>query len=210
VKRTLTFLVVIITSVVCFWYAFSGIDPLPAPGRGASATSAKQAPGSASHGGTRNLANNRATQFAPVGATGGSITIGSNAPSSKPGAGTANASSCKSKCQTTGSTCQSRCYQQYNVTEQTSSWSHCAQSCATDLSICTNDCVAGITPPQSSPTALLPSSLQATPPPLQSAKTPSLPADIPDSSSSSSSPSPSSSSSLPSALTPSTATSTLH
>jgi len=187
VKPTLTFVVLIIASVLGFWYAFSGIDTPPAPAGGTAAKSAKQAPGSATTGGPTNLANNRAAQFAPVGASGGSITIGSNAPSSTPGVGTANSLSCKSKCQTTSSTCQSRCYQQYNVTEQTSSWSHCAQSCATKLSICANDCVAGITSSQSSPTALLPPTQQATTPPLQSAKTPSLPPEMPDSSSSSSS-----------------------
>ena len=55
------------------------------------------------------------------------------------------------------------------------------QTCSTKLSVCSNYCVAGITQPTSSPTAMLPPAQQASVPKSQSVPTPFIAPELPDS-----------------------------
>ena len=95
---------------------------------------------------------------------------------------------CQARCQTGGSSCQSTCYQQYNVTNQTQYWSQCMQGCGTKLSVCSNNCISGVTLPPIS-TVLPPPPPAAPSLSSQPTRSPPPPSQ-PDNSSSSSSSSP--------------------
>jgi len=197
VKRTLICAALVVVGVFCFWYALSGINSPSAPaGNGKSANNASglqnstgQGPGPATG----------ATRTANAGGTGGSVAAASDSSAGSPTtSAVTNPLLCKSQCQATSSTCQSFCYQQYSVTNQTQYWNGCMQSCGNKLSVCSNDCVTGISPSSSAPTAILPPPAQAQRSLSQSTPTPSLPPQLPDQSSSSSSSSSSTSSPPPS------------
>jgi hypothetical protein len=182
VKRTLICATLVVCGIFCFWYAFFGIDALSGSADGAkSADQANGAPSAAGH----------AAKAAPAAPRSNSATDGMNVASSSatPSSATGLATSsfiCKSQCQSTNSACQSVCYQLHPVTNDTQYWNQCMQSCVIKSSICSNDCVAGVSPSSTSPTALMspPAQASRSPPPL-SAPTPSWPTRSPDDSSSS-------------------------
>jgi hypothetical protein len=105
--------------------------------------------------------------------------------------GSSNPLACRSQCQTTGLTCQTACSRQYNVTNQTQNWSTCMQTCSSKISVCANSCLSGLKPPSNAQVPVASGSAQASGASqsgtgLRSKPTPSLPIQMPDSSSSSS------------------------
>ena len=181
-KRSLTCALLIVVSVFFFWYAISGINTQsPSAGGNKSTSRASGTPKPASPApkpaalatsstSAGNTSGGNVTVAANPTSSSGSITIAASSPSNSPTTSyAANPLSCISKCQTTNSSCQSGCYQQYSVTNQTQYWNQCMQSCGTKLAVCSNDCIAGIPAPSTSPTAILPPPTQALLPPFQSA-----------------------------------------
>ena len=164
-------------SAACFWIAIAAVvTPPPPPHKGAAAntTDANGAGGAGGGAGGGPAAGSSRSSSGASGGTNSSTTSTA-----------ANALPCQAKCQTAGSSCQSTCYQQYNVTNQTQYWSQCMQGCGTKLSVCSNNCISGVTLPPIS-TVLPP------PPPaaaisfVQPTRSPPPPAQPDDSSSSSS------------------------
>ncbi len=164
-KRTLITLFLVGVSVVCFWLAIADIFTPPPAHKGGAANPSADANGSPGGAGT------------PGGAGGGpasasSPTSAAAGRGSHTSAASASSLQCQVNCQKDGNTCQSSCYQQYNVTNQTRYWTQCMQGCGTKLSVCSNNCIAGTSlpaistvlppPPHAAPT----SAPARSPPPL--------------------------------------------
>jgi hypothetical protein len=228
-KRGIVFTALTIFCVVCFWYAFSGVNPPPCPLSSNPANGDNTACGVGSGGRARPaglgaILSGQATDkrtpaignshlptgpvkvsgdnsgaggggFHPAG--GSSITSASASNPAVSGSSTNAGSSsnplmCRSQCQTSTSTCQMTCSQQFNATNQTQSWMTCMQTCSSKMNTCTNSCVSGVKPPSNVQVPLANSTPQATGgsksgTQTRSKPTPSLPIQMPDSSSSSSS-----------------------
>jgi hypothetical protein len=228
-RRGIVFTVLTIFCVVCFWYAFSGVNPPPCPLSSNPANGDNTACGVGSGGRARPtglgaILSGQATDkttlttgnshlptgpvqvsgarsggggFHPAG--GSSITSVSASNTAISGAGssaTAGDSSnplmCRSQCQTSSSTCQMTCSRQFSATNQTQSWMTCMQTCSSKMSTCANSCLSGVKPPPNVQVPLANSATQAnggaqSGTQTRSKPTPSLPIQMPDSSSSSSS-----------------------
>jgi hypothetical protein len=184
VKRILACVLLVLVSVGGLWVAHDRLNPTPPPAHKGAANSAN----------AENLGRGAVSGLATVGAANsGSAGLGSaiNSPSTMTTLPTtANFLSCQTKCQTGGSSCQSECYQRYNVTNQTQYWNQCMQTCGAQSSVCSNNCVSGTTLPPIS--TVLPSPPPA--PPSQPLTRPPPPAQRDEPSSSSSSARPPSSS----------------
>ncbi len=180
--RTLACSVLIVLSIFLFWNSFSGIKA-PSSARGGPAASI--ASGSSSSPSKAPRAGLPARKSA--GGAGGRATIALNSPMAT---SAANQFTCKTQCQASDTSCQGACYQQYNVTNQTQYWTQCMQSCGTKLGVCSNGCMAGLSPSSTSTMVFMPPPPQALPSPSQSKPTPSLPPQFQDQSSSSSTLSP--------------------
>jgi hypothetical protein len=106
--------------------------------------------------------------------------------------GSSNPLTCRSQCQTSGLTCQTACARQYNVTSQTQNWATCMQTCGSKMSVCANSCLSGLKPPSNAQVPVASSAAQSASGSRSGSgpatkATPSLPIQMPDSSSSSSS-----------------------
>ena len=207
-KRAAIFTVLIISIVACFWYALSGVEApktasLGSGGKATPSSSGSAKPSQARGGQTQGSGNGAALSQgnsghgsagaggSSGGASGDSGQAASNVATTSSGGGSSSSSSnpltCRMQCQDRTSTCEATCYRSYDVTNQTPGWSACMQTCNTKGNACSNTCGSGIVSPLSNPpmpAAIAPSAAK---PPSQSAKTPSLPIQMPDSSTSSSS-----------------------
>jgi hypothetical protein len=168
VKRILACVSLLFVSAGCFWIVFSAMnEPLPFAHRSRAANSTN-ADGTGS-----GLPLGPATNLAA--SSGGAPN--SLRPSSVLNSSMTNTSvgvlSCQNRCQASGASCQVDCYQHYNVTDQTQYWNRCMQSCGNSLSLCSNNCVSGVSlpaipsvwPPPSLPPVSQPRT--RSPPPLQ-------------------------------------------
>jgi len=145
VKRVLLMVFLVGVSIACLWLAFADIfAPTPAPHKGSAANSANAGANIAGVG-SGSEAGAATNASSAVGAG------GSSGPAGVTNSSKTNSSTsflpCQSTCQTSSSTCQSDCYQHYNVTNQTQYWNQCMQSCSTKLSVCSNNCISGLSLP---------------------------------------------------------------
>jgi hypothetical protein len=167
VKRTLISAALLSVSVFFLWHAFSTAN-MP------SATSLSNRTGGPISGSSNPASGTRS----PAGATShkgiGGITI---APSSPSTSTPTSQLFCSTQCQTAHSACKTHCYQSYNVTNQTHDWAQCMQGCGTNISICSNDCVAGVAPSFHMIQPFFPPSRLPDLPTTRPASTPALPLD---------------------------------
>jgi hypothetical protein len=157
VKRILACVALVLLSAICFWVAGSAINAALPPahkGRAANPAGAESTGGGAASGSATN---------SPAADSGSNSSASGGAPSSPTTNAASGILSCQTKCQAGSALCQSDCFQKYNVTNQTQYWNRCMQSCGTNLSVCSNNCISGVSlPPISSVLPPLPP-----PPPVQ-------------------------------------------
>ena len=125
-------------SAACLWIAIAAVVTPPPPHKGAAANT-RDANGAGAGGG--------GVGGGPAAGSSGSSSGASGGMNSSITSTAADVLPCRARCQTGGSSCQSTCYQQYNVTNQTQYWSQCMQGCGTKLSVCSNNCISGATLP---------------------------------------------------------------
>jgi hypothetical protein len=143
VKRILALVALILLSIGCFWLAVSATNAPAPPARKAAMANGAGVQGTAA-GGTGIITNSGSS---PSASSAKRSPMSSGGASSAAAGASGGVVACQTHCQAAGSTCQSDCYQKYNVTNQTHYWSQCMQSCGTSASVCGNNCISGTSLP---------------------------------------------------------------
>lgn len=140
VKRILASVALVLVSIGCFWIAYEGATPPPPAHNRKPANPAN----------ADNAAGVSLAAGVPSGSAAGSslISPSANSATGSPAKNTAaGLLSCQTTCQKSGASCQNECFKQYNVTNETPAWNLCMQGCGTTLSVCSNNCISGMTLP---------------------------------------------------------------
>lgn len=190
-KRLLLGVLLVSFSVFCFWFALSGPDTPPKDNGGRALTTPREGnnagtatavsgglgarDGTAQAGGAANDAGGLAAGSASTGSR--TISAPGSPTNPAPTSSALTQLACQANCRTLSTTCQSGCYRQYNVSNETQYWAQCVQTCGTQLSVCVNGCGNGTATaapltPKVPPPASKPSSSQ--PPAAKSMPTPPL------------------------------------